>query len=240
VGDAVPEFPWSFSGRVRFRPAIVSTSEAEVAKGVRVLSLFGLTVGGSVCLQYDASPVGPYLEVVQMAALVFSERLWTAALWGCNLMVNSDKADNANKEVWGVPSEYRDIDFQAGGSPGVFIDNAGGLRVGDWDAMSFAAAGARPWGGLPIWWTPTLKALWFPFSARRDEDKGGTLPLRRLRLSAAALRLRWVTPGPSGDDFREPQVDPAVGGEESFVMPLPFVVEADGVLIEIGEVFDEL
>mmetsp|Transcript_54397 Transcript_54397/g.156415 ORF Transcript_54397/g.156415 Transcript_54397/m.156415 type:complete len:335 (-) Transcript_54397:54-1058(-) len=242
--DAEPKYPWSFTGRVRFRPAFVSAPSGPVAEGVQVLSLFGITVGGSVCLEYDMSPVGPYLEVVQMAAVVFSERLWTLALWGSRLMVSDAMADSANGDVWGVPSECRDISFEAGGPPGVVTDAEGRLRIGDWGGMTFADAGAETWGQLPIWWTPTLKALWAPLSPWCDESKGGSLPLRRLRLSASALRLRWAPVGDGVDSFGglTGGGKGAFGGPrtESFRVPMPFVVEVDGVLIEIGEIFDGL
>lgn len=204
---------------------------------MQALSLFGVTLGGSVCLEYDTSPVGPYLEVVQMSAAVFSQRLWTTALWGRRLMVSTDEADSANGDVWGVPSERRDIEFQADGPPAIFTDATGSLRVRGWGDMRFAAKDAAPWGGLLIWWTPTLKALWLPLSPWRDESQGGTLPLRRLRLSAAALRLRWAPAGAEGDAFAGGAFADTVGGWRA---PLPFVVEADGVVIEIGEVFDDL
>jgi len=229
------DFPWSFTGRVRFRPALLRAIDANVADGVQVLSLFGFTLGGSVCLEYDTSPVGRYLEVVQMAAAVFSERMWTTALWGSRLMVSEQVADAANGDVWGVPSELRDIAFDLDGDPAVKVDAQGGLRVGGWDTMRFAAKDAESWGQLPIWWTPTLKALWLPISPWRDEAKGGTLPLRQLRLSAAAVRLRWAPAGPDGDTFVGSELDRGDGR-----IPLPLVVEADGVIIEIGNVIGTL
>lgn len=239
------DFPWYFRGRVRFRPALVSAPQS-VTEGVRPISLFGLSIGGFVCLEYDESPVGPYFEVVQMAAAVFSERLWTAALWGSRLMVNDKEADRANGDVWGVPSECRDIVFESDGDPAVFADQGtGSLHIGGWSDMRFADAGAEPWGQLPIWWTPTLKALWAPISLWKDDNAGGTLPLRRLRLSAASLRLRWAPAGDGGD-----AAVPSVGEdsksvastsiEEAWRVPLPLVIEADGVLIEIGREFDRL
>eukprot|EP00929_Paragymnodinium_shiwhaense_P121003 TRINITY_DN93112_c0_g1_i1.p1 TRINITY_DN93112_c0_g1~~TRINITY_DN93112_c0_g1_i1.p1 ORF type:complete len:337 (+),score=56.66 TRINITY_DN93112_c0_g1_i1:40-1050(+) len=233
------EYPWSFEGRVRFRPAIVSAPQKPIADGVQPLALFGASVGGSVCLQYDTSPVGPYLEVVQMTAAVFSERLATAALWGQRLMVSSDEADKANTGVWGVPSESRDIEFEEEGCPAVFTkDDGKKLRIGGWREMYFKGDGAETWGQLPIWWTPTIKALWFPFSFWRNDEKGGSLPLRRLRLSAAAVRLRWAPVEEGGDSFEG--MDSGKADDAAFRIPLPFVIEADGVLIEIGQKFDQL
>jgi len=229
------EFPWSFTGRVRFRPALLRAIDTKVADGVQVLSLFGVTLGGSVCLEYDTSPVGRYLEVVQMAATVFSERLWTTALWGCRLMVSEEAADSANGDVWGVPSELRNIAFERDGDPVVTVDARGRVRVGGWDTMQFAATDAESWGQLPIWWTPTLKALWLPLSPWLGEATGGTLPLRQLRLSAAALRIRWAPAGADGDTFVGSELDRGDGR-----IPLPLVVEADGVIIEIGNVIGAL
>jgi hypothetical protein len=170
-----------------------------------------------------------------MAAAVFSERLWTTALWGCRLMVSEEAADNANGDVWGVPSELRDIAFELDGDPAIMVDAGGRLRVGGWDTMRFAATEAESWGQLPIWWTPTLKALWLPVSPWLGEEKGGTLPVRQLRLSAAALRIRWAPAGPDGDTFAGSELDRGDGR-----IPLPLVVEADGVIIEIGNVIGAL
>lgn len=230
------EFPWSFTGRVRFRPALVHTTATSVAPGVQAVSVFGLTLGGSVCLEYDTSPVGSYVEVVQMAAVVFSERFWTAALWGCRLMVSTDEADSANGNLWGVPSERCDITFEEGGYPSINADAFGRLTIGGWGGMRFAAEGGESWGPLPIWWTPTLKALWLPLSPWRDDTRGGTLPLRQLRLSAAAVRLQWAPAAPGGEMF----VGGGLEDKDAYRIPLPVVLEADGVLIEIGKVFDQL
>jgi len=157
-------------------------------------------------------------------------------------MVSDAEADSANGDVWGVPSELRDIAFESDGEAAVFADDSGRLRVRGWGGMRFAEETAESWGRLPIWWTPTLKALWLPLSPWRDESKGGALPLRRLRLSASALRLRWepVT-SEDGDAFRGGDLKRSPKGEtEAFRIPFPFVVEADGVVIEIGDVFDQL
>lgn len=249
--DGAAEFPWAFRGRVRFRPALVGApAAAQVGDGVLPLSLLGVTVGGAVCLQYDESPVGPYLEVVKMSSLLLSERFWTVGLWGEQLMVSTAEADGANGRIWGVPSELRDIRLlEPGSSSAVFTeckeefpwplpwtDAAASLRIGGWEEMRFAARGAEPFGGLPVWWTPTLKVLWAPVALRREESQGGAAPLRRLRLSAAGLRLRWAPVEGGGDAFDEA---PDTSGSP-FRLPLPFVIEADGVLIEIGEQFDEL
>ena len=76
-----PEYPWSFSGRLWFRPALVKAPTSGNEKddvqqppppppSVSILQIFGWTIGGSVALEYDDSPVGPYREYVTMGALV--------------------------------------------------------------------------------------------------------------------------------------------------------------------------
>eukprot|EP00670_Eutreptiella_braarudii_P002876 CAMPEP_0174293242 /NCGR_PEP_ID=MMETSP0809-20121228/37960_1 /TAXON_ID=73025 ORGANISM="Eutreptiella gymnastica-like, Strain CCMP1594" /NCGR_SAMPLE_ID=MMETSP0809 /ASSEMBLY_ACC=CAM_ASM_000658 /LENGTH=256 /DNA_ID=CAMNT_0015393883 /DNA_START=155 /DNA_END=922 /DNA_ORIENTATION=+ len=73
-------FPWLFDGRAWFRPALVRVAPAAVPGDAAPLALFGWTVGGVVCLEYDASPVGPYREYVTMGALV--AKRGTAGQWG--------------------------------------------------------------------------------------------------------------------------------------------------------------
>jgi hypothetical protein len=50
-----PEYPWSFTGRVWFQPALVRTPAPNaIAPGITPLSLFGWTLGGTVCLEVPA------------------------------------------------------------------------------------------------------------------------------------------------------------------------------------------
>ena len=59
-----PEYPWRFEGRFIFRPSLVRTDSGLDGNGgppsATLLSLFGYSLGGSVILEYDISPVGPY------------------------------------------------------------------------------------------------------------------------------------------------------------------------------------
>ena len=56
-----------------------------------------------------------------------------------------------------------------------------------------ADAGAALRGGLPILWTPTIKALWAPLIPlpRVPGAEEAALPLHKLRLSAKSLRFQW-------------------------------------------------
>jgi hypothetical protein len=109
--SADPEYPWSFTGRVWFQPALVRTPAPNaVAPGITPLSLFGWTLGGTVCLEYDESPAGRYLEVVQMGALVASDG-GGVGQWGTRLWVSTAPAEELCRAVWGVPAELRPIRF---------------------------------------------------------------------------------------------------------------------------------
>lgn len=83
---------------------------------------------------------------------------------------------------------------------------------------------------IPVFWTPTIKALWAPFvplpksEEGEDADSNGGLNLHKLRLSASALRLRFC-----GQD-----------SSELLGVPLGLGLVVDNVLIEIGEKWDEL
>ena len=106
--------------------------------------------------------------------------------------------------------------------------------LGDGDGEGNGTGNARRrYGNVPIFWTPTIKALWAPIllplggkrSGGEDETTSGgreegLLLLHKLRLSALALRLR-----------RCRQMGPAQGEE----VPLGFALVVDNVLIEIGE-----
>jgi hypothetical protein len=66
------EYPWTFSGRLWFYPALKPVPETIIpASSVSILSFFGWrTLGGVVALEHDDSPMGPYREYVTMRAIV--------------------------------------------------------------------------------------------------------------------------------------------------------------------------
>ena len=61
-------------------------------------------IGGNVCLQYDESPVGPYVEYVTMGSLV--EKRGALGQWGSRLFVSTQPAD----EVWHVLDDVGGVD----------------------------------------------------------------------------------------------------------------------------------
>ena len=98
--------------------------------------------------------------------------------------------------------------------------------------MMLLRRGARsPPGGLPVLWTPSIKALWAPFvpfgrdvKNHPSEKDEFLFPLHRLRLSASAVRLRLCGQEPS----------------DLLGIPLGIGLVVDNVLIEIAPQSDML
>ncbi len=207
-------------------------------------------------LEYDISPVGPYREYVTMGGIVgfghvdiggndnTDGQRTTSTLgigqWGTNLYVSTQVAEDVCKNVWGVPAQLATIDFEesgdtledyepasdTGGSgqgmvPKFSLRGWGNTRILNRDATTTRC------GNLPIYWTPTIKALWAPilFPGRAAEaetfERKQLLPLHKLRLSAGAIRLKRC----------HRQVQSTKAGE----VPLGIALVVDDVLIEIGE-----
>lgn len=113
------EYPWKFTGRLWFRPAIVkvpSTATPLLKNSIQALSIFGYTIGGVVALEYDTSPIGPYNEYVTMGALVANSNdgILNAYFgqWGENLYVSTKQAVSICDTIWGVPAQCADIRFE--------------------------------------------------------------------------------------------------------------------------------
>ena len=193
-------YPYLFDGRLWFRPAIVRVPP-ELPGDVRPVGLFGFSIGGVVCLEYDVSPVGPYFEYVTMGALV--TKRGALGQWGSRLFVSTEPAEEVCQRVWGVPAEVASLDFADPGEalqvvrapPREASQDAPppAISVAGWSKTRSADAGAALRGGLPILWTPTIKALWAPLIPlpRVPGAEEAALPLHKLRLSAKSLRLQW-------------------------------------------------
>ena len=278
-----PEYPWAFGGRFVFRPSLVrvvvdyddDSASSSSPSGRRrrrppsaeLLSLFGYSLGGSVILEYDYSPVGPYREYVTMGGVVGLGRVdvpgessssLCLGQWGTDLYVSTAVAEDVCRRAWGVPAQVANIEFEEDGEdlvdgPGDDDDDdddddegGGGGRMrkfvlsgwgnarilGDGDGEGDVARNARRrYGNVPIFWTPTIKALWAPILLPLGGKRGGgedettsggreegPLPLHKLRLSASALGLRRCRRMRSAGE-----------------VPLGFALVVDNVLIEIGE-----
>jgi hypothetical protein len=138
-----------------------------------------------------------------------------------------------------VPAEVRAIDFAEDGSdlrvdapPALEARDDGprpsAIRVSGWAATRSASVDAPLRGGIPILWTPSIKALWAPLvpvpSALAGANDADALPLHGLRLSASSLRIHLCGQPSSA----------ALG------IPLPIGLSVDNVRIEISREREEV
>ena len=210
--SAAAEDGWRFEGRFIFAPQLVRVPDDP--PDAYIVNLFGWTLGGVVALEYDSSIVGPYLEFVEMGALVV--RNGAIGQWGARLLVSNEEAKDACEDVWRVPAGTRSLDY---------VDEGDTLTVEGDDDSSKIHGWARVKGGLrlfdwrspalPVLWTPQIKALWAPVKlpSSREVD----LDVHVLGLSATSIALRRFR------DTRD--VDR---------IPLGFCVAADGLRIDIA------
>ena len=237
------EYPWRFEGRFIFRPSLVRVPDAADAgpKAASLLQLFGFSLGGSVALEYDVSPVGPYREYVDMGGLValggvdvgsenrLDSRSLVLGQWGSNLYVSTKVAEDVCRQVWGVPAEVANIDFEESGShiidgpddeqeedgPDFFLRGWQNTRMIEDNGEKRRSHFFRK---IPVFWTPTIKALWAPLLLPGGSSQN-TLPLHRLRLSAGRIQIQPCA-------RRKPK-----DGE----IPLGLALVVDNALIEIAE-----
>ncbi|CAJ1953704.1 unnamed protein product [Cylindrotheca closterium] len=234
-----PEYPWSFTGRLWFRPALTRVpsgpNDPRPPSSVTILNLFGWTLGGTVALEYDESPVGPYKEYVTMGAAVFKRG--AIGQWGSKLFVSTQPAEDVCRKTWSVPAALANIDFGEDSTDSLTVQSAPGIRAPEKQNIRLSGwKNARilgenptsskrfPAQGLPVLWTPSIKALWTPFVplplTKSDTSK---LPLHRLRLSASAIRLTICAQKPS----------------DGLGIPIPIGLLVDNVLIEISRQQEE-
>jgi hypothetical protein len=223
VDDA---FPWRFDGRVWFQPAL-TRAPAAIPGDVSPIAVFGWTLGGTVCLEYDESPVGPYREYVTMGSL--ATKRGAVGQLGSRLHVSTKEAEEVCQRVWAVPAEVAKLHFAEEGDL-LSVDAPPGrsasedavspprISVSGWAATRSAAAGSERRGGLPILWTPSIKALWAPVVPLSAPPAPGQLPLHDLRLSASSLRLCRC----------------ATRSHDESTIPLPIGLSVDGLRIEIS------
>ncbi len=205
----------------------------------------------SLSFSSKASPVGPYREYVTMSALVMKKGC--IGQWGSRLYVSTKEAEDVCREMWGVPAELANIDFdeqreQSDSSkntalhvtcpPNPKASKDINIRVEGWkntrllfkEDYEYANFNPKRFGDIPVFWTPTIKALWAPFvpfaSSDGSPDQG--LPLHKLRLSASAIRLHW-----SGLK-KEIKVEDYSEEEYNVGIPLGLSLIIDNVFIEIG------
>jgi len=109
-----PPLPWTFrNARVLYQPALVPLKSAKEvtpkSDDLRILSLFGWTLGGVFVVDWQDSPVGPYKEVAVLSALV--ERDFNIGAWASHIVVTESDAAYAAQTLFGLPAVVGDVDF---------------------------------------------------------------------------------------------------------------------------------
>lgn len=245
-----PDYPYRFTGRLWFSPSLVKKAKSKNDPKINIVSFFGWTLGGTVALEYDTSPIGPYREYVTMSAIVTKRGAF--GQWGSRLYVSTKEAESICRRIWGVPAETANITFNENRGNDVclkvssFPDPDGkmtdtqNINVEGWGntrVLNSHEDDTKRWGGIPVLWTPTIKALWaplrlpFPF----EEESSNNLPLHKLRLSASAIRIKW-----SGFrwNMKSDSYDEVI--DERLGINLGVGLVVDNVLIEIGPQFGML
>ena len=242
------EFPWQFNGRAILCPMLVRTSNSlgdatsqEKLEKWNILpwSFFGWTVGGTVALEYDDSPVGPYTEFARLGCLAStlhrqedtpssgggSQRVLVGQV-GTKLYVNETIALTLCEQVWNMTAylsndeivqEHRDTIAGVQAAEGSNQNRKADATV---NALTIGTVQS-----IPLLWTPTITTIWAQLSPRIPSVtllQGGYhsgLPLNRLRLSTT---VKFVT---------SPEIRKS---RSSDVIPLGFGVALCGLKIEIS------
>ena len=138
AASALPPPPWAFPrARLLYQPTLVREADARAntplgeGSGLRLLSLFGWTLGGVFAVEWRDSPLGPYREVAVLSGLVVSSDLRLGA-WASHIVVTSPEAAEAGRCVFGLPAQTGRVSLGQGLS--LAADGA-------------AAAAAEPQGG---------------------------------------------------------------------------------------------
>ena len=196
------------TGRCIFVPSLVQNDSSNLPNSDLVLlNVAGWTVGGTVVLEYDSSPVGYYREWVTLGGLALyprqtgDQQSFLVGQFGSNLYVSKPQAQTLCETVWGLIAKGANIQLveQADGQPCVALESTQGpgtkrlaLTASGWEnakkgsILSFKNVG--------LLWTPTIKAIWtcllqLPRGQKAPDNNGDeknsfvSLPLNRLRLS---------------------------------------------------------
>ena len=184
-------YPWQFNGRAILCPMLVRTSTSLGDRSTQnkldkwnILpwSLFGWTIGGTVALEYDDSPVGPYTEFVRLGCLAStlhaqpstsnvdgessfslfggSKRL-TVGQMGTKLFVNESIAMDLCEKVWDMTAFLSDDNIAHEHRTTITA-----VQMVD-DELPPASAKSNvnslTLGSIsqfPLLWTPTITTIW--------------------------------------------------------------------------------
>ena len=147
--------PWRFTGRALYQLNLVRSSEARkhVPKDLKLVELFGWTLGGVYLARYDDSPAGTFDEMVALGGLVWNPP--TSCAWAARVLVNSKTARQHGVKTCGLPSHFVDFNDELDRQP---------ERHGWWKDT-------RPTSGL-VRAERFVKGGWKNFLRREDKAKG--------------------------------------------------------------------
>eukprot|EP00466_Bigelowiella_natans_P003107 jgi/Bigna1/70813/fgenesh1_pg.13_\ len=90
---------------------------------LRLLSLFGWTLGGVFVVEWQDSPIGYYREVAVLSGLI--ARGFEIGAWASHIVVSSDAAVDTGRRVFGLPAYKGSIDYMATNAPKTSSAEAG-------------------------------------------------------------------------------------------------------------------
>ena len=140
--------PWRFAGRALYQLNLVKSSEARkhVPADLKLVELFGYTLGGVYLARYEDSPAGTFDEMVALGGLVWNAP--TSCAWAARVYVNNKDARNHGVKTCGLPSNFAHFDEEG-------------------------AAAAATTTTTHGWWKNTRKprGSFFGLFAKKDGDK---------------------------------------------------------------------
>eukprot|EP00899_Mesostigma_viride_P028525 jgi/Mesvir1/8858/Mv02753-RA.1 len=96
--------PWKFTGKALYQLTLVPTKAARefIPPQLKIVSMFGYTLGGLYYAHYDSSPAGTMDELVVLAGIVWNPP--TSCAWAGRVFVDRDVARVHGIRECGLPS----------------------------------------------------------------------------------------------------------------------------------------
>jgi hypothetical protein len=147
------DVPWRFSGRALYQLNLVKSSEARkhIPADLKLVELFGYTLGGVYLARYEDSPAGTFDEMVALGGLVWNPP--TSCAWAARVFVNDASARAHGVKTCGLPSALARFDHDDGATDGTAGAAQKSASFGWWRnikppsllvaAKSFASGGWR-------------------------------------------------------------------------------------------------
>ena len=104
------DVPWRFTGRALYQLNLVKSAEARkhVPSDLKLVELFGYTLGGVYLARYTDSPAGGFDEMVALGGLVWNPPFSCA--WAARVFVNDPGARAHGVKTCGLPSRLARFD----------------------------------------------------------------------------------------------------------------------------------